>query len=256
MIGELVVIGLIPNRHLYAILLQTRVIVSVLRSAHRQVVIWMHHHHRGIFSVKLVRHQVTCVTGSFRSKYALDFLNCLLLFHVSLTKALQYTLLVSFKSACFAILLTNLDDLLFDHFVFVLADLRPPLGCHFLGSLPDPQLCGLNLSTSLLLLLHVFDILLLLSLHKSLCLLFDRIGIHSPQLGQVKLRLLCPSRNRAIREDARLLQHSRHRVTHCCIDIRKLIRSESTTFAQSNLTTRQVLIGHVSFLLVAVIRWQ
>ena len=124
----------------------------------------VHHHHRGILRVKLVRHQVSRVTGSFRCKDALDFFDCLLLLHVGLAEALEYTLLVSLQSARLAIPLANLNDLLLDHFIFELADLRPLLSCHLLGSLPNLQLGGQDLRSPLLLLLHVFSVLLLLGL--------------------------------------------------------------------------------------------
>ena len=79
-----------------------------------------------------MREHVTRVACSFRSKDSLDLFNGLLLLLMSLSKPLEYALLILLQSSRLAVFLANLDNLLLYHLVLVLASLCPFLGCDLL----------------------------------------------------------------------------------------------------------------------------
>ena len=190
MVRKLVLINSIgATWSLNAIFLQARLVVSILSCAHREIVMRLHHHHRRVLSVKLMREHMARVASSLRSKDTLDFFNSLLLLLMSLSEPLEYALLILLQSSRLAVFLADLDDLLLDHLVLMLASLCPFLGCDLLRALSNAQLCGLDLSLSLLNLFQISCILLLPSLEQRLHLFLNSNGILLTHLSQILLAL-------------------------------------------------------------------
>jgi len=141
-----------------------------------------------------------------RAENVLNFLNCLLLLHVSLSEAFENLLLMALQTFGFAVLLADFDNLLLDDLVFDVAHVGPLLGGHTVNFLLCLglllldhhaflyQLAHLPLFLSLFLLcnfdafllylgslLHFDSLKLLPGLGSNSCLSSDDGGVHSRQ---------------------------------------------------------------------------
>ena len=146
---------------------------------------------------------MTRVASGLRSKDSLDLFNGLLLLLMSLSEPLKYALLVLLQSSSLAVFLADLDDLLLDPLVLMLASLCPFLGCDLLRALSNAHLCRLDLSLAMLDLFQISCVLLLPSLEQRLHLFLDSNGILLSHLSQILLALH-RARLRHIRKDAGL----------------------------------------------------
>ena len=90
----------------------------------------------------------------------LNLVDCLLLFHVSLSQAFQNLLLVTFKFLRFAVFLSDLDNLILDDLVLLLSNLGPLLSGDSLDPLSDFLLLGFDLGPVFLKLLGLFCLVL------------------------------------------------------------------------------------------------